>query len=199
MPISIHALRGEGDASVKPSCIIAWLFLSTPSVGRATINTSKVEYIEFTDFYPRPPWGGRPKKASLFLWVSKISIHALRGEGDGPSSRVALHTGIFLSTPSVGRATAVSVDGIVWLRNFYPRPPWGGRPKRLRRYRKSNVFLSTPSVGRATQKECAAKIGLSISIHALRGEGDRQAGEGHTSIDNFYPRPPWGGRHRRPG
>ena len=57
--ISIHALRGEGDP--LPYC---WdtsitLFLSTPSVGRAT--------------------------AAVLLWqqVLHISIHALRGEGDG--------------------------------------------------------------------------------------------------------------------
>ena len=57
--ISIHALRGEGDP--LPYC---WdtsitLFLSTPSVGRATDIAFAAKH-QFS-----------------------ISIHALRGEGDG--------------------------------------------------------------------------------------------------------------------
>ena len=108
-PISIHALRGEGDApgSVLPA---------TPA-----------------NFYPRPPWGGRREDAPTG-WRCEISIHALRGEGDDFTnvqtvdfSRISIHAlrgegdgGIsffvppscrFLSTPSVGRATG-------------ERPPW---------------------------------------------------------------------------
>ena len=33
-----------------------------------------------------------------------------------------------------------------------------------------------------------------ISIHALREEGDGRHIETHMCIDNFYPRPPRGGR-----
>ncbi len=36
-----------------------------------------------TDFYPRPPRGGRPKKLKNACTASGISIHALREEGDG--------------------------------------------------------------------------------------------------------------------
>ena len=35
-----------------------------------------------TDFYPRPPRGGRPLHALCLLALSQISIHALREEGD---------------------------------------------------------------------------------------------------------------------
>ena len=56
----------------------------------------------------------------------------------------------FLSTPSVGRATAsgsiISITSV----NFYPRPPWGGRQMVGRGTRICEGFLSTPSVGRAT-------------------------------------------------
>ena len=56
--ISIHALREEGDqrgaAAGKP----------------------------VTDFYPRPPRGGRPKGTDLSTISYEISIHALREEGD---------------------------------------------------------------------------------------------------------------------
>ena len=37
-----------------------------------------------------------------------------------------------------------------------------------------------------------------ISIHALREEGDSPAGGGVCAQDNFYPRPPRGGRHTAP-
>ena len=56
--ISIHALREEGDSRARsPLCVIS-LFLSTPSVRRAT-----VQVLPDADFHI-------------------ISIHALREEGD---------------------------------------------------------------------------------------------------------------------
>ena len=78
-------------------------------------------------------------------------------------------------------------------------------------------FLSTPSVGRATPGGHWSGIRLSISIHALRGEGDsstfcwrglllsflstpsvgratHDAPNGLLNGGDFYPRPPWGGR-----
>ena len=56
--ISIHALRGEGDANIIKAGIMQSVFQSTPSVGRAT------------------------EAVTLFLKKDVISIHALRGEGD---------------------------------------------------------------------------------------------------------------------
>ena len=78
-------------------------------------------------------------------------------------------------------------------------------------------FQSTPSVGRATRAFSAAFNSFAISIHALRGEGDTDEngidnattnisihalrGEGDMAtaeifsfVNNFNPRPPWGGR-----
>ena len=107
--------------------------------------------------------------------AAKISIHALRVEGDD-----AYHT-----------ATRCC-------RNFYPRPPGGGRP----------VSAGTEGIAPA------------ISIHALRVEGDRRRFSGSIkdnpflstpsgwratgdhavlqrgSVD-FYPRPPGGGRQQK--
>ena len=56
--ISIHALREEGDWSLR-------------RCRRMTEN-----------FYPRPPRGGRPEASITPVASSKISIHALREEGD---------------------------------------------------------------------------------------------------------------------
>ncbi len=41
--------------------------------------------LKSTDFYPRPPGGGRPTCKSHSYLAQQISIHALRVEGDMPS------------------------------------------------------------------------------------------------------------------
>ena len=55
-------------------------------------------------------------------------------------------------------------------------------------------FLSTPSVGRATAAFSCRSAASSISIHALRGEGDQVGRPDLLGEQYFYPRPPWGGR-----
>ena len=108
--ISIHALREEGD--IGSSCVRC----------RYTSN-----------FYPRPPRGGRPipdrhytyppeflstpsaRRATIDSFCERatciISIHALREEGD-------IHV---YQVPRVGFAY------------FYPRPPRGGRQQKRRK------------------------------------------------------------------
>ena len=56
------------------------------------------------------------------------------------------------------------------------------------------IFLSTPSARRATAECHAWKADLQISIHALREEGDRLAAWQTCFQQDFYPRPPRGGR-----
>ena len=126
------------------------LFLSTPSARRAT-RSGEVCAVVGDDFYPRPPRGGRRscgKGWSTFgQFLStpsarratqgwhhdhhgqQISIHALREEGD-----------------QAGAFTAVSV------RDFYPRPPRGGRLMPLALVALASLFLSTPSARRATNE-----------------------------------------------
>ena len=58
----------------------------------------------FFFFYPRPRGGGRRLLLHRLRGAERISIHALREEGD--------------STSQKGRRRAV---------DFYPRPPRGGR------------------------------------------------------------------------
>ena len=80
------------------------LFLSTPSARRATMVSSE-NHLQSRYFYPRPPRGGRPPAAFYFIFSAKISIHALREEGDR-GFPVGFRRGGY----------------------FYPRPPRGGRP-----------------------------------------------------------------------
>ena len=83
--ISIHALREEGDCYSKAINTSGKIFLSTPSARRATwISDSLCQ--NNTNFYPRPPRGGRPPLAHGAQAHPAISIHALREEGDGQSS-----------------------------------------------------------------------------------------------------------------
>ena len=129
MEISIHALREEGDtATTSPHgsqsyfyprpprggrrllydyYTLADLFLSTPSARRATLTEASGSSRP-RNFYPRPPRGGRPGRVRAFQQHPRISIHALREEGDSPAPGMSCTQ-----------------------HNFYPRPPRGGRPDPL--------------------------------------------------------------------
>ena len=125
-PISIHALREEGDVQCERPGKAGKKFLSTPSARRATIGFVHAEHVQH-DFYPRPPRGGRQaalvdafymalflstpsaRRATLVRLIRLldkhcISIHALREEGDTKQPMPTTPPGY-----------------------FYPRPPRGGR------------------------------------------------------------------------
>ena len=126
-----------------------------------------------------------------------ISIHALREEGDASAPHST-------STP----------------RNFYPRPPRGGRRRRHtsdRHPRRISIHAlrEEGDVDRADVPEGVVisihalreegdtdrqihKTLCNISIHALREEGDSAFSGLKCSPVYFYPRPPRGGRHAGP-
>ena len=236
--ISIHALREEGDLGLFVKLFISIGFLSTPSARRATvINFAVYEdsiisihalreegdgrephtWPGHSDFYPRPPRGGRPCRPLADEAVQPISIHALREEGDIVTDDISRSDARFLSTPSARRATLVQC-----------------------RFHCGKKFLSTPSARRATGICARYELQYIISIHALREEGDTDCNcifhiraisihalreEGDIRLDPerrrlqaflstpsarratassrnmrrtklyFYPRPPRGGRH----
>ena len=122
----------------------------------------------------------------------------------------------FLSTPSARRATAGGLCRAGKSADFYPRPPRGGRPGQLlgllpghdfyprpprggRLFQSSQLgvqvkFLSTPSARRATYELEHPGQPQAISIHALREEGDSEHSVRRPPAQDFYPRPPRGGR-----
>ena len=218
--ISIHALREEGDFFCPSGSTSNSAFLSTPSARRAT-SRQPLLGAPLPHFYPRPPRGGRPAASRCSGHPSRISIHALREEGDcrevlpPRQGRISIHAlreegdmltletprvaSTFLSTPSARRATGAGFPAPAGVENFYPRPPRGGRLADL--LDKWDVSI--------------------ISIHALREEGDLSStgccrGEltflstpsarratPHSPFHNlvtrhFYPRPPRGGRRVQP-
>ena len=125
--ISIHALREEGDFAMPPTFRPPFPFLSTPSARRATIWPAGKASCGL-HFHPCPPRGGRRVDKGLHVGFTGISIHALREEGDACWYCSSAHVRLFLSTPSVRRATLL--------------PPTKALPL--------SAFLSTPSVRRAT-------------------------------------------------
>ena len=104
-------------------------------------------------------------------------------------------SGIFLSTPSARRATSFSMRLRLPTRNFYPRPPRGGRHDlRAGQGPRSEISIhALREEGDGSQPD--ALTVPTISIHALREEGDRiRHGPAGREV-YFYPRPPRGGRH----
>ena len=170
--ISIHALREEGDGRRQSLSASTSNFYPRPPRGGRPPELSRLEGHRY--FYPRPPRGGRPKGRTPILQTEE-----------------------FLSTPSARRATKrkdwstrMELISIHALREegdsggrrrfshfpfyFYPRPPRGGRRASKPSSSRPRIFLSTPSARRATEARCAALGSLEISIHALREEGDLQ-------------------------
>ncbi len=125
MPVSIHALRTEGDlddgVDLHPNA-----FQSTPSARRATRR-----YPQFV-----PAWvvsihalrtEGDSRAASKW-WISHVSIHALRTEGDQEDTREGGAAHCFNPRPPHGgrhtdRGTVLATE------LFQSRPPHGGRPR----------------------------------------------------------------------
>ena len=124
--ISIHALREEGDSASPLSTSGRSNFYPRPPRGGRRL-TPRPQPWRLSNFYPRPPRGGRP--TCWIIW---------------PVSRS------FLSTPSARRATHYCLPYFSSKRYFYPRPPRGGRPMLFFSGSKHRKFLSTPSARRAT-------------------------------------------------
>ena len=79
--ISIHALRGEGDAA-RAGFLIYFSNISIYALRGEGDLVSIVSNTFRKYFNPRPPWGGRRQALSADKKKPTISIHALRGEGD---------------------------------------------------------------------------------------------------------------------
>ena len=127
--------------------------------------------------------------------ANQISIHALREEGDTLRKRVLRPRQRFLSTPSARRATMclANIDKRMKIsihalreegdlrkpgrtshsqKNFYPRPPRGGRQdEQYRADHRTNFYPRPPRGGRPLPGRAYGLI-YNISIHALREEGD---------------------------
>ena len=148
--ISIHALREEGDPVDLDVTTVNYPFLSTPSARRATLLLP-LTAARSSIFLSTPSARRATHPALRRHRILRISIHALREEGDS------------------------TVQGVQRTGNhFYPRPPRGGRrvargksrpasPISIHALREEGDQAAGPAAGRWAK----------ISIHALREEGDR--------------------------
>ena len=212
--ISIHALREEGDAGPQ--------LRERPE--RISIHALREEGDEEgpkvfrlkTNFYPRPPRGGRRAQVYPVVLQRDFYPRPPRGGRLSPSCVYALHWK-FLSTPSARRATKAIDDYTMQLIiSIHALREEGDT---VSGYTKAQVlkFLSTPSARRATCMRQEQNSSICISIHALREEGDpttpvtvrcmflflstpsarraTMSGQGSfVPTEDFYPRPPRGGR-----
>ena len=191
-PISIHALREEGDGECQVSVQVSSTFLSTPSARRAT-------------YFPTPyDCSGQFLSTPSARRATDIddAVAALTGFLSTPSARRATPSGggfggihtRFLSTPSARRATlypALSLCPSKFLSTPSARRATPFTPPAGRGHQK---FLSTPSARRATHIVGLPSKNRVISIHALREEGDTYCSLTLKKLRYFYPRPPRGGR-----
>ena len=147
--ISIHALREEGDSRNSVGLLDGKGFLSTPSARRATWQQGRPRRGRSISIHALREEGD--ELTSIANGDYGISIHALREEGDRHQTVSCISHRLFLSTPSARRATlyplnrpryqtisihALREEGDTWIdrfpllkRNFYPRPPRGGRQR----------------------------------------------------------------------
>ena len=151
--ISIHALREEGDsiASATPSAIID--FYPRPPRGGRLCGVDNIHH-RIRNFYPRPPRGGRLSPLSSPCPALPISIHALREEGDFLFGTQRIRFFNFYPRPPRGGRLILGTALHTGIEDFYPRPPRGGRPA---------AFVHVD-------------VRKTISIHALREEGDNTSG-----------------------
>ena len=215
--ISIHALRGEGDPSTRPAGAAWWYFNPRPPWGGRRVM--RLQGHITPKFQSTPSVGRATRILAGDGRASRISIHALRGEGDAAALAAAAGFSNFnprppwggrLITASFSRTSKIYFNprppwggrpfiagGFSAHADFNPRPPWGGRLLIGGNIMEAMLFQSTPSVGRATMDQPITRAEHEISIHALRGEGDRLTPSSVYPFPNFNPRPPWGGRPDR--
>ena len=124
------------------------------------------------DFYPRPPRGGRPSCNRATYTRPYFYPRPPRGGRRGfvvVDGKIC----VFLSTPSARRATCPLPARPPKGRDFYPRPPRGGRLPRYRPPALRQDFYPRPPRGGRQQIFSYISAHWTISIHALREEGDR--------------------------
>ena len=170
----------------------------------------------FTNFYPRPPRGGRLLGVVHVFAKIGISIHALREEGDVLSHCPLADLAISIHALREEGDTRAAATGSTEPISIHALREEGDRVGSMASVM-AVLFLSTPSARRATTSPSPASLQICyfyprpprggrlphtdgsrdasmISIHALREEGDATGAYCRAKADDFYPRPPRGGR-----
>ena len=127
--------------------------------------------------------------------IRLISIHALREEGDPlPPGPAAEHKDFYPRPPRGGRPLRFCPSAPE-KNDFYPRPPRGGRRSYGSPQKSLHPFLSTPSARRATYRRVPHGHPTQDFYPRPPRGGRPFPGLPAPAVPNFYPRPPRGGRH----
>ena len=104
----------------------------------------------------------------------------------------------FLSTPSARWATTHSTHTEETEKDFYPRPPRGGRryPDLLRPMYQTDFYPRPPRGGRRAVRTACALLFCNFYPRPPRG-GRPSVPTTDGTGQNFYPRPPRGGRQQK--
>ena len=164
------------------------LFLSTPSARRATEGCCRDSKWKAISIHALREEGDETVRSEVLAYI--ISIHALREEGDlAFQSFESLAVCEFLSTPSARRATIHANFASPVIRNFYPRPPRGGRRRNFVSPPATFDFYPRPPRGGRLRDFSSLCQDRSISIHALREEGDPVQALGRRVAGRFLSTP----------
>ena len=167
--LSTPSLR-RATKSASRSYKSVFIFLSTPSLRRATGFINGM--IQAVVFLSTPSLRRATARTLISVPQRLISIHALLAEGDRESlvlsttcMQISIHA--LLAEGDTKNFVSLAID-----KNFYPRPPCGGRPGTS-----SPSWVPLPNF--YPRPPCGGRLDL---LHPLLLQGD------------FYPRPPCGGR-----
>ena len=148
LPISIHALREEGDWQKKQSSTVSSVFQSTPSARRATL--AQFICVVCAKFQSTPSARRATAATSPANPPQKISILALREEGDPTGDPAADAAAI--SIHALREESDCPAGCRRYMRLYFnPRPPRGERLGDTHIVPLLFLFQSTPSARRATE------------------------------------------------
>ena len=184
---------GGGRHDARVGLPLKNAFLSTPSGWRATHFQT---FPGSSRIFLSTPSGWRATRFSRAnLPADKISIHALRVEGDAQKRYDRQLCFISIHALRVeGDITSFWI--VLYWSDFYPRPPGGGRLQQLQFGFDNRYFYPRPPGGGRLEAHKIVNDEFVISIHALRVEGDWSRAFPRIMQQHFYPRPPGGGRHK---
>ena len=168
--ISIHALLAESDRQNPGEHYVAFRFLSTLSLRRATAAPAAQMQI-LGGFLSTLSLRRATQTKALKVTAHSISIHALLAESDDHTKTITPLNQDFYPRSPCGERLRQSRSSR-GLRDFYPRSPCGERrfPKVIRLYNNSHFYPRSPC-------------------------GERLCANNHVRIrEHFYPRSPCGER-----